>query len=348
MTGRKKLTSFKELKVEKKDKKEQIFKLNAKNSECFGNKTIDNKSHEFLTYQDQIIKLKELGIKIDKPDSQVEQFLKSYSYFRLNKYRFDMYKDSRKFKKKFSTIQNIYLLDEKLRLLFLKYAMQLEVCLSSTIAYLLSDKYKSVSPHLKEEKLKNAITEVLSYKKWNSKNSYDYNRSIESIIISFTFGELKKFYDRLDYDCDIQGKIANSYIYQTNNMNNETALSLFKDWIDSIVNLRNKCAHSYQLLFRNYPRPKPYREVKAGGKKAQEYKEKTLLAEGTQSAHILIRKTGNSFFHILSSLKYFIDNIDKNNRMKEELEGILCEIGDDIRLEECGIPDNWTEFYPWK
>lgn len=101
---------------------------------------------EFKTYQEQIEILKSRGIKFNSIDDELNavNILKEFGYYNLiNGYKemFIDYDDIYLPNTKLTEIRNLYIFDRKLREIFLKYILQVEVTLKSHISYTFSQLY---------------------------------------------------------------------------------------------------------------------------------------------------------------------------------------------------------------
>lgn len=215
----------------------------------------------FLTYDQQIDKLKnEKGLIIENVN-YAEVMLKQNSYFALitgYKHLFKnkttgKYKDGTKFE----DIVALYEFDEGLRELFLKYLCQIERHIRSLMSYYFSEKYgESQNEYLdvnhyrytdayiqKVNKLVSKLSDTVN----NPDSPYEYIRHYVSrnhnvplwvLLNTVTFGTLSKMYMFLKQDLQI--KISSNF----SNINESQLAKI----LSILSKYRNVCAHNERLF----------------------------------------------------------------------------------------------------
>lgn len=303
-------------------------------------------SKPFLTYAQQIDKLKnEKGLVIS--DAQyAEDMLKQNSYFALitgYKYLFKnkttgKYKDGTKFE----DIVALYQFDEGLRQLFLKYLCQIERHIRSLTSYYFSEKFgESQDEYLdvthyryngqyvpKIIKLVTKLNDIIH----NQDSQYEYirhyvknnhNVPLWVLLNTVTFGTLSKFYMFLQQD--IQAKVSENFL-GVNESQMENMLSILSKY-------RNVCAHNERLFSHHVRESIPDMPL---------HQKLSIPKKGSQYI------CGKSdLFSVVISMRYLLPTEDFS-RLEKDLIHLLdrfksssCAIQEDELLRAMGFPNNW-------
>lgn len=230
-------------------------------------------SKPFLSVNDQVDLLESRGLIIEDRDSAIE-FLDVVSYYRFSSYTmvFEM-KDANSirthlFKKssRFSDIVRIYEFDHILRLHSLKAIESIEVAFRTRLCYLMAAKhgshwYEDKSLFIDQNKhssfLVNLDRELFRSREvfithYNGKYSAPKRPPSWMVIELLSIGTVSKLFTNIS-DRKVRKKVAGEFGL------NETVL---KNWIHTIVILRNFCAHHARVWNRQaYPLkvPKEFR-----------------------------------------------------------------------------------------
>lgn len=213
---------------------------------------------EFKTYQEQIEILKSRGIKFNSIDDELNavNILKEFGYYNLiNGYKemFIDYDDIYLPNTKLTEIRNLYIFDRKLREIFLKYILQVEVTLKSHISYTFSQLYghenylvyNNFDTTLRDSYSK--ITKLIA-KIQNEISNKSNDPSISHYLVKYgyiplwvlsniiTFGTLSKFYSLMKQN-DRQA-VSRQYKIMDNQL---------KSIMYYLSNIRNYCAHGNRL-----------------------------------------------------------------------------------------------------
>ena len=204
----------------------------------------------------QILKLQERGMILDLEPEKVKEILLDIGYYRLGFYwhPFEI-NASHQFQEGtlFSNAVTLYYLDVDLRNLLLKYLNRIEINFRTKLVYYVSNKYKSsptwfINPRVINHSYIKTIGKYYNddFKRTNktiklhqSNNINDLYAPAWKTLEFFTFGAVLKTFKSL-LDNELKLKIANQY--------GVLNLSKFINLFDTIVYVRNTCAHG-GLLF---------------------------------------------------------------------------------------------------
>ena len=210
----------------------------------------------------QLEKLKERGMVMDYPDAKVKEILLDIGYYRLGFYwnPFEV-NDKHEFKEgtKFSDIVKLYYLDVDIRNILLRYIKRIEINFKTKLIYYVSNKYKDSPTWFNDSKvIERSFTDSLEehydedfksknkpIKKHHKKYINDKYAPAWKTLEFFTFGTILKIFKSLN-DVTIQERISN--IYEIKN------LGKFINLMNTIVFLRNTCAHSGVIFDLNLPK----------------------------------------------------------------------------------------------
>ncbi|GAA3515345.1 hypothetical protein GCM10022393_31660 [Aquimarina addita] len=214
------------------------------------------------SFKQQIEKLKSRGMELDYPDDKIKEILLDIGYYRLGFYwhPFEIDEDHN-FKEgtRFSDVVKLYYLDVDLRNLLLKYIKRIEINFRTKLVYYVSNKYKEsptwfidynvvnstfisdIDKHYNDEfKSKNKPIKLHHAKYINDKYAPAW-KTLEF----FTFGAILKIFKSLNEN-DIKERISGLY--------NVLNLKKFINIMDTIVYIRNTCAHSGVIFDLNTPK----------------------------------------------------------------------------------------------
>lgn len=219
---------------------------------------MDNK--RFLTYDEQVNKLKKRGLLINKSDKEHLMF-KNY-YTLINGYKSLFLKDKKKEIYKegadINEIVTLYEFDRKLRHIILEYILIFEQKLKSKIAYEFSKSYNYKFSYLYDhnysdktskkvvKKLKKKMINEINNK--NNKNIVHYiekhkNVPLWVLIGSLSFGTVSKMYHALNSKEKI--RISNDIIPNL-------GYNKFDKFVKHLVFFRNAAAHFNRFYEKKY------------------------------------------------------------------------------------------------
>ena len=206
--------------------------------------------------ENQILKLQERGMILDLEPEKVKEILLDIGYYRLGFYwnPFEI-NTNHQFQEGtlFSNAVTLYYLDVDLRNLLLKYLNRIEINFRTKIVYYVSNKYKSsptwfINPRVINPSYIKTIGKYYNddFKRTNKTIKLHHSNNINDLYAPawktlefFTFGAVLKTFKSL-LDNELKLKIANQY--------GVLNLSKFINLFDTIVYVRNTCAHG-GLLF---------------------------------------------------------------------------------------------------
>jgi len=208
------------------------------------------------SFTSQIQMLRDRGMELDIPEEKIKEILLDIGYYRLGFYWNPFEKNkNHEFKEgtKFSDVIALYYLDVDLRNILAKYINRIEINFRTKVVYYVSNKYKTNSTWFIDPQVMNMkfITSIGDYYNDKFKNN---NRTIQlhhkkypkdiyapawKTLEFFTFGSITKIFKSLN-DQDIRKRISNEY--------NVLNLNKFVNLIDTIVFVRNTCAHGGVLF----------------------------------------------------------------------------------------------------
>lgn len=204
----------------------------------------------------QIATLESRGMVFDLPPEKVKEILLDIGYYRLGFYwnPFEIDTDHNFVKGTlFSNVVTLYYLDVDLRNLLLKYLNRIEINFRTKLVYYASNKYKNSPTWFIDPKIINNeyIANIGKYynsdfkrtnktiKQHHLKNINDLYAPAWKTLEFFTFGAVLKTFKCLN-DEDLKIRISNLY--------GVLNLSKFINLFDTIVFVRNTCAHGGVLF----------------------------------------------------------------------------------------------------
>ncbi len=222
------------------------------------------------TIDEQIAKLKQRGMQIDIGDKKADEVLSDIGYFRLGFYCFPFEKTypqtwnrNHQYRKdaKLSNVIDLYYLDAELRNILSKYINRIEINFRTNIVYRVSNKYIDnniwfVDPRVMQQEFIAKFDEKLYTDNFKKHNPVIKNHHIRypnnnyapawKTLEYFTFGSMQMIYKKLQ-DESLKKEIAHQY-----NIRN---IEVMERYIDSIIEIRNICAHGGVLFDHKLSRP---------------------------------------------------------------------------------------------
>ena len=208
------------------------------------------------SFTNQIQILRDRGMDLDLPEEKIKEILLDIGYYRLGFYWNPFEKNkSHEFNEgtKFSDVVKLYYLDVDLRNILSRYINRIEINFRTKVVYYVSNKYKTsstwfIDPIVMNSKFIGTINDYYNDKfKNNNRTIQLHHRKYLKDIYApawktlefFTFGSITKIFKSLN-DPDIRKRIADEY--------NVLNLNKFVNLIDTIVFVRNTCAHGGVLF----------------------------------------------------------------------------------------------------
>ncbi|MCL9807573.1 Abi family protein [Flavobacterium amniphilum] len=224
--------------------------------------------------KEQIQKLKNRGMDLDLEEDKIKEILLDIGYYRLgfywNPFEID---ENHNFAEgtKFSSIIDLYYLDVDLRSILTKYLYRIELNFRTKLIYYVSNKYKLSPTWFIDSKVINRdfidafdhfydddfINNNKPIKKHHAKYINDKYAPAWKTLEFFTFGSILKIYKSLNEE-DVKVRISEIYGVK----NYQKFINLF----ETIVYVRNCCAHSSILFDLNLPKSiSAFAEIKFNG-----------------------------------------------------------------------------------
>jgi len=299
------------------------------------------------TFEEQVQLLKDRGLTIDNEEKAI-RVLETISYNRLSSFWFPLLKEPKEdeiFKEgsTFETIFHIYQFDSELRSLTFQAIEQIEISFRTQLIYHLSHKYKSgywyqefnaFSSYPTYIKLlhKISISVQESKQEFIKKYSSRYNQHLPPAWKSFeiiTFRSLQTIYKNLKVAKD---KKQVSSRFGLNHV-------VFESWMDSLVYIRNICAHHTRLWnIKLTISPAWLKSPKS------EWVNRWENEESNEDTNDKVLK----LYAVLCLIAYLLDHINPYHRFKTSLKSLLLRFDKDIDIAHMGFPENWQEENLWK
>lgn len=292
---------------------------------------------EHLPYRSQAERLIARGLIVEDI-TQLECHLQNLNYYRLSAYWRPFEEDNvtHKFKPEtnFQQILDLYMFDRELRLLILDSIEIIEVSVRARWAYQVGLSYGS-HPYknaqcFKERVGEKYIDDLIKKLKGSiefSKEAYisHYKRTYEEKLPPIwvacevmTLGTLHKWYTFTSNP--VRKAIAESY---------GIAEPLFDSWLDSLVDIRNLCAHHSRIWNRDLAKPpkKPHypKETK-----------KDFYVDKMISLHNSFVNRSTKMYNVLLVINYFMDVLLPNNNWYSRLEELTKQYS--ISRRDMGFP----------
>lgn len=284
----------------------------------------------FKTIDEQLRILENRNLIIDDYDS-AKLYLSTLNYYRISGYTLTLRKDDIFYPGvNFSDIIQIYEFDKKLKYLLLYYLEDVEIALRTHLAYILGsqgpDCYKSKDTFASEEHFEQILLELESCKtdnryeafiKYHSKNR-EGKFPIWVLTETLSFGALSRLFCSLNVD--IKKEICKTHYGPLRH-------TYLENWLESLVVLRNICAHHSRLYNRGLP-------------KAFKFSSQTLdlfRSQGYESTEI-----GKKVFFAIPIISYMIPFPEISNNLISNIEN-LCEEYPFVNLKHYGFKPNWKD-----
>lgn len=268
------------------------------------------------TVEEQIEKIKSRGLELNLGEDKAKEVLSDIGYFRLGFYCFpfettypQIRNRTHKYKQgsKISDVVDLYYLDVDLRNILSKYINRIEINFRTSIVYKVSNQYIDcntwfMDPIVMEKKFIDDFDEKLYTKTFKKKpvikNHHDkyindkYAPAWKTLEF-LTFGAILNMYKNLK-DSVLKQQIAAQY-----KIRNENVL---QNYFDSIVEIRNICAHGGVLFDHTLSRP---------------------LRKGP--ALEITNDNKNKLYSVMQVMEYILSNISQNraDEMTEEIETLF-------------------------
>lgn len=300
--------------------------------------TMEDKS--FLTYQEQIKKLNDKKLIIEDEEYAVS-VLKKLSYFNLiNGYKkpFKDENDDYKQGTKFEDILSLYEFDDKLRRIFLKNILIVEINMKSLLSYHFcevngdrQEEYLKINNYNQQSKYKGQVVDLITElnKALHNSNRVDYinhhktkygNVPLWVLIKALTFGNISKFYS--SQKDNIKSRIAKEIPVLRENQ--------IEAILDILTRYRNVCAHNERLYDFKYIK-------------------KTVRSTNIHKCYGLDKKSylKTNLFDVAIFLKYLLSEDEFNlfiNEVGQAINELLMatnQIEQKKLLKYMGFPNNW-------
>jgi abortive infection bacteriophage resistance protein len=220
------------------------------------------------TIDEQIEILKSRGMELDGPEEKIKEELYDIGYFRLGFYCFPFEENypslknrNHKYKQgvKFSNTIKLYYLDVDLRNMLMKYINRIEINFKTQVIYVISNRYKNSPTWFVNTSIVNKnYIEKFDEKVYTA--SFKTNKVIKmhhekyindkyapawKTLEFMTFGAVLTLFKNLK-DNDLKLKIANHY--------GLISVTTFINYMETIVFIRNACAHCNTLFDFSLPK----------------------------------------------------------------------------------------------
>lgn len=308
---------------------------------------MDVQKHDkpFMTYEQQIHKLKdEKGLEI-ADDAYALKLLKEHSYFALvSGYKIPFKATNGNYKPHASIedIYSLYTFDDKLRALFLQYILKIEKHIKSLISYSFCDIYGEAQLHYlnatnynytlqNQGEVHELITRLTSIT--SNPNNYPYIRHQQTVhgniplwvmMKALTLGTVSKMYSLLPQN--IQQLVSREFDYVHE--------SMLTQMLNMLARARNVCAHNERLY--------DYRYNKGAIDNTHVH---AALQIPMKKGHY--QKGKNDLFAIVIVLKYLLEENAFSTFINELDNSINTLLGNVNILQRTqlykymGFPENW-------
>lgn len=275
------------------------------------------------SFGEQIEILKGRGLIID--DEEYAKFiLSNVNYYRFTAYLLTYKKEDDSYVEgtTFETISSIYMFDREFRNLLTGILGNIEISFRTYIAYTLAMKYGTCGyldrNNFMDNKFHNGFLLNLEKEKTNNSNKlfikhheekYESKLPIWVATEIMSFGMLSKLYSNM---------LPQDKTYIKNNLCKINPV-LVDTWLQSLTHIRNQCAHYGRLYNTLFP--------KIGIKKEDR----------------LYDLNNKMIFTYIIAMKYLI--VDKTvwNKFFINLQQLVNEYRNYIKLDLIGFPENWIE-----
>lgn len=296
---------------------------------------------KFISFQEQLKKLSDRGLKIENTHKALE-ILKYNSYYRLRAYTYpfqDNTAPNHPFTEEVSLeeIYELYVFDGRLRKLIFRALEKIEIALRTQIIYQFAKSYGS---HWQLDS--NIFRDTARFVRHLESLDKEVKRSSETFINHYhekykspsqppcwmslevaSFGTLSKFFKNLKAGVEKDAVAESFYLKNFRTLEN---------WMFCFSHLRNVCAHHSRLWNKRLTALPflPYNSVKP-------FLTKSELKEIYP----------NKVYAVICCIYYILKTIDSNNTFKKDLTELMktCPLKQE---KEMGFPKNWQEQSVWK
>lgn len=289
-----------------------------------------------LTVAEQVIKLRERGLKFDN-EAKAQKYLYNISYYRLRAYTYpfqDNSQENHPFVKDvtFEQIIELYVFDRKLRLLIFDAIEKIEIALRTQIIYHYALKHgshwqlkielcrnqKRFSEHLDslQKEIERCNETFIDH--YNSKYSNPTQPPSWMSLEVSSIGLLSKIFQNLQ-KCPEKKAITAHFGLRD--------VTIIENWMLCFSTLRNICAHHGRVWNRRL----------------------TEIKLPTHPTHTFLKNTlfrRNKLYATLSCIQYVLKRINTGSTFHERLKELIetCPLA---QIEEMGFPSDWAAEELW-
>lgn len=296
------------------------------------------------SFREQVELLEKRGLKIHNRE-KAEKVLQNISYNRLSAYWYPPLKepkDEELFKdgSNFETIFKIYQFDSELRNTMFYAIEQIEIALRTQIIFHLSHKYNSGFWFENQDAFKSFLFYIdlmkklcVSVKDSNQEHIKKYSsRYIQYIPPSWKSFETLSFNTLFSIFKNLKDKKEQVFIGKHLGLHHE----VLKSWIDTIIYVRNICAHHSRLwniiltISPTWPKTPYYEWISSWDNKDQKTADKEL-----------------KIYSAICITKYFLDRVNPYHKLKDKLTELFDKYNE-IDIAHMGFTHNWKDEPLWK
>jgi abortive infection bacteriophage resistance protein len=273
------------------------------------------------TVEEQIKKLKDRNMIMDLGDAKAEEILLDIGYYRFGFYwhPFEIDKNHNlEDGTRFSDIVKLYYLDTDLKHILSKALNRIEINFKTQLIYYVSNYYDKnptwfANKKIVSDEFVRGFSKIYNssfininkpIRKHHMKHQNDIYAPAWKTLEFLTFGSVIKLYLSLQ-NKDLQTTIANRY--------NIRSLSVFNNYLTTILFIRNICAHS-DLLFDSYI-PKGIKTTPLV--KVEEGKRHCLSSSIKVIRYFLNMISKNRGTELASSIESLFNDFNNNEKIKE-------------------------------
>jgi len=281
----------------------------------------------YLKINEQVEHLKEEKMQISDEEF-AKSILSRVNYYHLSGYWHTLYSENKEFipGTTFEQVHHLYQFDCELRFLITELLKDLEIKFKAHIANYIGDKwgplgYRDISNFYDEDTHINFLS-ILNKKKKQYKKKpfvkhhidyYDGKLPIWAVVEILSFSDVTSFY-RAFHESDRKKLIKKNYTGNWDIINNSTETP---NWIKTLCDIRNKCAHYERLynarLANSIKLPERY----------SDYNIKT-----------------NKLFSALIILTLLVDDENMKLNFIDDLRDLFKKYNF-VDIQVMGFPDNW-------
>lgn len=291
----------------------------------------------FKTIDEQIEILEKRGLNIDEKD-KLKCYLMELNYYRLSGYSLALRKNDEFYPDTtFDNILQVYHFDKELKIKLMAFLEDIEISLRSYIGYELGKQeiqpnsqvaYLNPNNYISESAFNEIVEEIRDCVGDNKNEAFikhhntKYNGTLPSWVLveTLSFGKLSKLLQSLNKD--IQKEISKDHFYGKK-------FTVISNWMESLVILRNLCAHHARLINRGIPHKPGFSDDEDAYFIKNGYRENQIGAR--------------LFFRLI-----LIDRLSKRPRIHEELKSTIKCLATKypfVDLKHYGFTRNWEEIF---